>query len=76
LDRVLGDAKQLRNRVGYDDRTRIDDYLESIRSLEQRIEQASQPEGKTWQPAVDMDPATKPSGIPREHAEHVNSCSI
>ncbi len=71
LDRVLGDAKQLRNRVGYDDRTRIDDYLESVRSLEQRIEQASQPEGKTWQPAVDMDPATKPEGIPRKHAEHV-----
>ena len=71
LDRVLGDAKQLRNQVGYHDRTRIDDYLESVRSLEQRIEQASQPEGKTWQPAVDMDPATKPEGIPREHAEHV-----
>ena len=71
LDRVLGDAKQLRARVGYSDRVRIDDYLESVRSLEQRIEQASQPEGKTWQPAVDMDPATKPTGIPSEHAEHV-----
>ncbi len=71
LDRVLGDAKQLRNKVGYQDRSRIDDYLESVRTLEQRIELATQPEGKTWQPAVDMDPSTKPEGIPREHAEHV-----
>jgi hypothetical protein len=71
LDRVLGDARQLRRKVGAADRVRIDDYLESVRSLEKRIEQASTPEGRTWQPAVDMDPATKPDGIPREHAEHV-----
>ncbi len=71
LDRVLGDARQLKRRVGSGDRTRIDDYLESVRSLEKRIEQASEPQGKTWQPAVDMDPTTKPEGIPGEHAEHV-----
>jgi hypothetical protein len=71
LDRVLEDANQLRRQVGIEDRSRIDDYLESVRSLEKRIEQASQPEGKTWQPAVDMDPTTKPSGVPQEHAEHV-----
>jgi hypothetical protein len=71
LDRVLEDATQLRRKVGVEDRSRIDDYLESVRSLEKRVEQASQPEGKTWQPAVEMDPITKPSGVPSEHAEHV-----
>lgn len=71
LDRVLGDAKQLRGRVSLEDRTRIDDYLESVRALEQRVEQASQPEGASWQPAADMNPAVKPGGIPGEHAEHV-----
>lgn len=71
LDRVLGDARQLQRKVGAADRSRIDDYLESIRSLEKRVEQASQPAGKTWQPAVDMDPLTKPAGIPEEYAEHV-----
>lgn len=71
LDRVLGDAKQLQKRVGNQDRSRIDDYLESVRSLERRVAQASQPEGKTWKPAVDMDPDTKPAGIPGEHLEHV-----
>lgn len=71
LDRVLGDAKQLKNQVGSDDRSRIDDYLESVRSLERRVEHASQPVGKSWQPAVDMDPLDKPAGIPEAHAEHV-----
>ena len=71
LDRVLGDARQLKKQVGHEDGSRIDDYLESVRSLEKRVEQASQPEGRSWQPAVDMDPLTKPDGVPGEHEEHV-----
>lgn len=71
LGRVLGDARQLKRRVGRDDQSRIDDYLESVRALERQVESASQPAGKTWKPAVDMDPATKPAGIPGTHAEHV-----
>ncbi|MCC6883676.1 MAG: DUF1552 domain-containing protein [Verrucomicrobiales bacterium] len=38
LDLVLSDAKSLRDRVGKDDQQRLDQYLESIRSVEQRIE--------------------------------------
>jgi hypothetical protein len=71
LDRVLGDAKQLKRQIGRDDQSRIDDYLDSVRSLERRVEQAKQPIGKTWTPAVDMDPANKPEGIPEAHADHV-----
>ncbi len=71
LDRVLGDANELKRTLGHADRSRVDDYLESVRALEKRVEQASQASGKTWQPAVDMDPTNKPEGIPNEHAEHV-----
>ena len=71
LDRVLSDARELKQKLGHADRSRVDDYLESVRALEKRVEQASQPAGKTWQPAVDMDPTTKPEGIPEEHADHV-----
>ncbi len=71
LDRVLGDARQLQRQVGAADRSRIDDYLESVRALEKRVERANQAVGKTWQPAVDMDPLDKPAGIPESHAEHV-----
>jgi len=38
LDLVLQDAKSLRATVGKDDQRQLDQYLESIRSIEQRIE--------------------------------------
>ncbi len=38
LDLVLTDAKSLRGRVGSEDRQRIDEYLDSVRSIEQRID--------------------------------------
>ncbi len=38
LDLVMSDAKGLRSRVGKEDQQRVDDYLESIRNVEQRIE--------------------------------------
>lgn len=38
LDLVLEDAKALQRRLGADDRARLDEYLESVRSVERRIE--------------------------------------
>lgn len=71
LDRVLDDARQLRQQVGASDRHRIDEYLAVVRSLEQRLEQASRPEHSAWRPRAPLNPAAKPAGIPKEHAEHV-----
>ncbi|NBQ23533.1 MAG: DUF1552 domain-containing protein [Verrucomicrobia bacterium] len=72
LDRVLEDARDLKQRLGREDQSRVDDYLESVRILEKRVEMASRPDGTPWQPAIDMDPSQRPAGIPREHAEHVS----
>jgi hypothetical protein len=71
LDRVLEDAKELRQRLGTSDRQRIDEYLSVVRSLEDRLERASRPEQSTWKARVPLDPEAKPAGIPKEHAEHV-----
>lgn len=38
LDLVLSDARALRGKVGVEDQQKLDEYLESIRSVEQRIE--------------------------------------
>lgn len=38
LDLVLADAKALRQRVGVDDQQRLDEYLDSLRSIESRID--------------------------------------
>src|SRR4051794_2163762 len=38
VDLVLGDAKDLRGKLGGTDRQRLDEYLESVRSVEKRID--------------------------------------
>ena len=40
LDLVMEDAKQLRRKGSADDQTRLDQYFESVRSVEQRLEAA------------------------------------
>nr|WP_255216540.1 DUF1552 domain-containing protein [Pseudenhygromyxa sp. WMMC2535] len=41
LDSVQADTAALRARLGSSDRTRLDDYLESVRALERRVEQVA-----------------------------------
>lgn len=38
LDLVLGEANSLRGKVGKEDQQRLDEYLESVRSIERRID--------------------------------------
>ena len=54
LDAVLDDASDLRRQVSTADQRKLDEYLDSVREVEQRIEQA----GKTgelqgWRPTLD-----------------------
>ncbi len=53
LDRVLDDAKELTNRLGATDRQRMDEYLQSVRSIEQRL-QNQQNSGSSWEPRADI----------------------
>jgi hypothetical protein len=72
LDSVMDDAKQLRGRLGVADRQRVDEYLQAVRSLEERLQRATQSEQAAWQPRVPLDPEKKPpADIPRDFAEHV-----
>lgn len=43
LDAVLGDAKALRGRLGAGDRSKLDDYLQAVRELEQRLQPSATP---------------------------------
>ena len=71
LDRVQADAKRLRAQVGTADRLRLDEYMEVMRSLEQRVERASGVTQRSWKPRVPIDPKAVPSDRPVDHAEHV-----
>jgi hypothetical protein len=57
LDMVVEDAGALRNRLGARDRAELDDYLDTVREIERRVEKASQSDlSKVTLPAV--PPAT------------------
>ncbi len=72
LDLVLDDARRLRDGLGAGDRRKVDEYLDSVRSLEQRLEQAGGPGQAAWQPRAPVDPAAQPpEEVPSAHQEHV-----
>jgi hypothetical protein len=70
LDRVLGQAKDLRTQLGSADRIRVDEYMEIVRSLEGRLERASNTKKQTWKPRASVASATKPTDAPKDHTEH------
>ncbi|MFC5049546.1 DUF1552 domain-containing protein [Rubritalea spongiae] len=45
IDSVLDDAKQLQNRLGRDDQQKLDEYLTTVRDVENRILRQTQPKG-------------------------------
>ena len=77
LDLVLGDAQSLRPKLSQRDAQKLDEYLASVREIEQRVEQAekqSQNEtaGQGWQPTVTKPTLARPeSGIPNNSEEHL-----
>ena len=57
--------------LGHADRHRMDQYLESVRSLEQRLAQAESTTGRPWESRVDFAGRAAPPEDPKEHAERV-----
>src|SRR5882724_10631742 len=79
LDAVLEDTRGLRNTVSKSDQHRLDEYLSSVREVEQRIEQA----GKTgrlqgWRPTLTKPDRPRPAdGIPQDIDQHMRlMCDI
>lgn len=70
LDRVVADSRELRVQLGQADRQRMDEYLDSVRALELRLQQARQG-NRDWKPRAEFDETIRPAGIPEAHAEHV-----
>ncbi len=65
LDAVTEEMVKLRNQIGPADRARVDQYLDSIREVERRIQKA---EADTREnPLPDLD---RPVGVPASYADH------
>jgi hypothetical protein len=69
LDRVNEDAKRLSQNLGQHDRQRLEQYLESVRALEQRLSDLESPTERSWKPRVDLASREAPANDPKEHAE-------
>jgi len=70
LDIVLDQAKDLRSKGSGADQARLDEYFESLRSVERRLEAALKPQ-KRWINENEF-PLDRPApGIPDTHIEHV-----
>jgi hypothetical protein len=65
LDWVRDDITRLQNTLGPEDRTKISEYLDTVREVERRIQKA---EAQTEDvPLPDLD---RPVGVPAAYAEH------
>jgi hypothetical protein len=72
LDLASDDAKRLRGRLGRDDQVKIDEYLESVRAVEKRIEFSLKPDPRDWHPTSTPDiPAPPDHKAPADFREHV-----
>ena len=56
--------------VGHEDRSKLDEYLQSVRSVERRIEASLRPQ-RRWINASGFDLSRPSAGIPEQHVEHV-----
>lgn len=66
LDGVLADWNRLQQRIGPSDRLVVNDYLDSVRDVEQRIQRAEKKNAESTVPQPDM-----PRGVPEAFDDHV-----
>jgi hypothetical protein len=79
LDAVLSDAQDLRRNISSNDQHKLDEYLDSVRDVEKRIENAGQRgELQGWRPTLEKPNIQRPAdGIPQDIGEHMRlMCDI
>ncbi len=64
LDQVMGDTKKVESTVGPSDRRKIDEYLTSVREIEQQVQRAEK-DGLVIDPGME-----KPYGVPPEFPDY------
>src|SRR5579872_2514296 len=79
LDAVLADAGDLRRQISTADQRKLDEYLDSVRDVEERIEQAGKSgQLQGWRPTLEKPNMPRPGdGIPQNIADHMRlMCDI
>src|SRR4051812_17962682 len=79
LDAVLADAGDLRRQISTTDQRKLDEYLDSVRDVEQRLDSAGkQGQLQGWRPTLEKPNIPRPpEGIPQNVADHMRlMCDI
>lgn len=79
LDAVMEDAGGIRGKVSRPDQHRLDEYLASVREVEQRIDRAGKDRRlQGWRPTLDKPDMPRPAdGIPQDIDQHMRlMCDI
>jgi hypothetical protein len=79
LDAVRAEATGLRNKISASDQRRLDEYLSSVREVEQRIDQAGKDRRlQGWRPTLAKPDMARPAdGIPQDIDQHMRlMCDI
>jgi len=73
LDSVLEEATGLRTKISTSDQRRLDEYLSSVREVEQRIDQAGKDRRlQGWRPTLAKPDMPRPAdGIPQDIDQHM-----
>jgi hypothetical protein len=72
LDLVMDDAKSLRRRAGSTDQAKLDEYLESVREVEIRLEKTLNPPEPEWVPTMTPEMIDRPGpALPTDRQEHL-----
>ncbi len=72
LDAILEDARSLRGRISTDDHRKLDEYLESVRAVERRIQFAdSQAKRAARNPRLTGSLVRPAAGIPDDYGEYM-----
>ncbi len=65
LDYVVSSLSRLQGRLGMSDKRKLDEYLDSVRDIERRIQRAEAQSGSLELPIMD-----KPSAVPHDYTEY------
>lgn len=70
LDIVREDAKSLQKEISERDREKLDEYFESVRSIEIQIQNSLQPHSR-WENKEKFTFTQPEKGIPKDHEKHI-----
>jgi hypothetical protein len=73
LDAVLADAKDFSGTLSAHDQRKLDEYLDSVRDVEKRLDRANKKgELQGWKPTLEKPDKPRPKdGLPQDIAEHM-----